>query len=284
MQNSMPFAASASGNVEHQEDEEQVRAEEERVRLQIEEEYNKQEAEEKAEKNNEVMAEAEKKEDQFRNQMEADFADGWVEVKSGSGRLLGGFSSFYICRAGGEHQCNTLILTKAWDTKAWARTPQDILAPRQLAPKQKWFCRCCGASYKTRFGMVVLIRMVGGGDSLSLASCTDDDDNDLHEIILQEQYPDVNSAEELYELIPMVPTQETAFLRKAVPADFWGETYTDSGVYKLLNVHVLESLPAWNWRNVANFFSANDLVEMALKVSENGDVVKVSDDGELVEC
>ena len=58
MQNSMPFAASASSNVEHQEDEEQVRAEEERVRLLIEEAYNKQEAEEKAEKNSEVMAEA----------------------------------------------------------------------------------------------------------------------------------------------------------------------------------------------------------------------------------
>ena len=116
-----------------------------------------------------------------------------------------------------------------------------------------------------------------------MAPCTDDDDKDLHEMILQEQYPDVKSAEELYELIPMVLPQEPAFLRKAVPADFLGGTYTDFGVYKLLNVHVLKGLPAWNWKGVPNFFSANDLVEMALKVSENGDVVKVSDDGGLVE-
>ena len=274
MQNSMPFAASASSNVEHQEDEEQVRAEEERVRLLIEEAYNKQEAEEKAEKNSEVMAEAEKKEDQFRNQMEADFADGRVEVKSGSGRLLGGFSIFYICRAGGlDDECNTV--TRHLER---ATASQDI-----LAPKQKWHCRCCGAGYKTTFGMVAEIRMVGGGASLSLAPCTDDDDKDLHEMILQEQYPDVKSAEELYELIPMVLPQEPAFLRKAVPADFLGGTYTDFGVYKLLNVHVLEFRRAWTWQDVPLFSVVNDLVEMALKVSENGDVVKVSDDGEDVE-
>ena len=81
-----------------------------------------------------------------------------------------------------------------------------------------------------------------------MAPCADDDDKDVHAMILQEQYPDVKSAEELYELILMVLPQESAFLRKAVPADFWGNTYTDFGVYKLLNVHVLEGLPAWPGR------------------------------------
>ena len=152
----------------------------------------------------------------------------------------------------------------------WARKHEDI-----LDPGQKRHCLYCGAGYKTKFGMVVEIRRVGGGASLSLAPCTDDDDKDLHAMILQEQYPGVKSAEELYELIPTVIPQESAFLRKAVPADFLGGTYTDFGVYKLLNVAVLKGLPAWNWKDVPNFFSANDLVEMALKVS---------DDRELVEC
>ena len=127
-----------------------------------------------------------------------------------------------------------------------------------------------------------------------MAPCTDDDGKDLHEMVLQEQYPDVKSAEELYELIPTVLPQESAFLRKAVRSDFWGGTYTDSGVYKLLNVHVLKGLPPWHWKNVPNFFTENDLFLMSLKVNENGDVFNDGDvemafmvnenSGEMIEC
>jgi hypothetical protein len=209
---------------------------------------------------------AKDREELFRYQMAADYSDGWVEVKSGSGKLLGGFSSFYICRAGGAADpCNTLILNKEW-----SRQHEDM-----LAPKQKWKCRCCGSGYKTKFGMVVEIRMVGAGASLSLAPCTDQDDKDLHALILQEQFPDVKSAEELYELIPTVLPQESTFLRKAVQSDFWGGgAPTDFGVYKLLNFKVLQGLPMWNWKAAANFFTEQDLVQMKLKVQ----------DGELVEC
>jgi hypothetical protein len=206
------------------------------------------------------------REELFRFQMAADYSDGWVEVKSSSGRLLGGFSSFFICRAGGEgYECNTLILNKDW-----MRKHED-----PLATKQKWKCRCCGAKYFTKFGMVVEIRWVGGGASLSLAPCTDDDDKDLHALILQDRFPDVKTAEELYDLIPTVVPQESAFLRKAIPSDFWGgSAYQDSGVYKLMHYGVLKSLPLWNWKDVPNFFSQHDLLENKLRVQ----------DGEVVEC
>jgi hypothetical protein len=108
-----------------------------------------------------------------------------------------------------------------------------------------------------------------------LAPCTDQDDKDLHALILQEQFPNVRSAEELYELIPTVLPQESTFLRKAVPSDFWGGgAPTDFGVYKLLNYHILQGLPVWNWKNAANFFTEQDLVHMQLKIF----------DGEVVEC
>ena len=149
-------------------------------------------------------------------------------------------------------KCNSLILNKDW-----VRKHEDM-----MATKQKWKCRCCGTGYLTKFGMVVEIRWVGGGASLSLAPCTDDDDKDLHALILQDRFPDVKTAEELYDLIPTVVPQESAFLRKAIPSDFWGgSAFQEHGVYKLMHYNVLESLPRWNWKEVPNFFSQHDLLE-----------------------
>jgi hypothetical protein len=207
---------------------------------------------------------AKSRDELFRWQMEADYADGWTEVKSSSGRLIGGFSAFYICRAGpADGKCNTLILNKEW-----ARRHTDI-----LATGQRWKCRCCGAKYWTKFGMVVDVRLVGGGASLSLAPCTDGDDKDLHALILQDQFPQAQTPDELYDFIPTVVPQESAFLRKAVAADFWNGEATGFGVYKLINFDNFLSLPNWDWKIVANFFGESDLFEMALKVGD-GEVVE----------
>jgi hypothetical protein len=209
---------------------------------------------------------AKSREDLFRWQMAADYADGWVEVRSSSGRMLGGFSSFFICRAGGvANRCNTLLLNKEW-----LRKHDDPMAPRQ-----KWKCRCCGSKYLTKMGMIVEIRWIGGGASLSLADCTDDDDKDLHAMILQDKFAGAKTPEELYDMIPTVVPQESAFLRKAVPADFWGgSAFQDHGVYKLENFEVLASLPRWNWKDIPIFFSEHDLLENKMKVQ----------DGEVVYC
>jgi hypothetical protein len=210
------------------------------------------------------VSKAATREEHFRWQRAADYHDGWVEVKSATGRLLGGFSSFYICRAGGTASpCLTLILNKDW-----LRKHAD-----PLATKQKWRCTCCGANYMTKFGMVVEIRWVGGGASLSLADCTDDDDKDMHNMIVEDRYADAKTPEELYDMIPTVVPQESAFLRKAVAADFWsGTPFQDHGVYKLEHFEVLSSLPKWNWKDIPNFFSEHDLLEKELRV-QDGNVV-----------
>ena len=122
--------------------------------------------------------------------------------------------------------------------------------------------------------MVVEIRLLGGGVCLNLAPCLDSDDKDLHTLVLQEQFPDVKTPEELYELIPVVLPQVGTYLRKAVPADFWGGgPATDYGVYKLLNFEVLQGLKPWSWKDTANFFSAQDLLSLRLKVVEGGELV-----------
>jgi hypothetical protein len=125
----------------------------------------------------------------------------------------------------------------------------------------------------TKFGMVVEIRWVGGGASLSLADCTDDDDKDMHNMIVEDRYADAKTPEELYDMIPTVVPQESAFLRKAVAADFWsGTPFQDHGVYKLEHFEVLSSLPKWNWKDIPNFFSEHDLLEKELRV-QDGNVV-----------
>ena len=207
---------------------------------------------------------AKTREELFRWQMSADYADGWFEIRSASGQLLGGFSAFYICRAGhASDPCNTLILSKIW-----TRNHEDI-----NSCKQGWKCRCCGAGYKVKFGMVVEIRLLGGGVCLNLAPCLDSDDKDAHTLVLQEQFPDVKTPEELYELLPVVLPQEGTYLRKAVPADFWGGgPATDFGVYKLLKMQDLEKLKPWSWKDTLNFFSAQDLLSLRLKVVEGGEL------------
>jgi hypothetical protein len=180
----------------------------------------------------------------FRYQIAADYSDSWVEVKNSAGTLIGGFSACYICRAGAQDsKCNTLILSKEW-----AGRHHDI-----LASEQKWKCKCCGAKYMTKFGMVVEIRLVSGGFHLCLADCCDADDKDLHALILQEKFEQAQTPEELYDLIPTVLPQETAFLKKAVRSDFWNGEATDFGVYKLMNFNILLSLPKWNWKNIGQF-------------------------------
>ena len=101
-----------------------------------------------------------------------------------------------------------------------------------MASRQKRKCCCCGTGYLREFGMVVEIRWLAGGSSLALAPCTDVDDKDLHALILQERFPDVNTAQELYDLIPMVVPQNSPFLRKAISPDFWNpSTFQEQGVY-----------------------------------------------------
>ncbi|MFM7988700.1 MAG: hypothetical protein ACKPKO_56245, partial [Candidatus Fonsibacter sp.] len=118
-------------------------------------------------------------EEQFRWQMAADYSDCWTEIRDNKGKLIGGFSSFYICEwtpnADTEDGCHTLILLKEWNSKH----------ADPLATKQKWYCNICGTKYKTKHGMLIEIREVSTSDVFhALADCTDADDKDLKALII----------------------------------------------------------------------------------------------------
>jgi hypothetical protein len=61
------------------------------------------------------------------------------------------FRSFYICQAGGANPCLTAISSETWATKH----------DDPLASKQRWYCICCGALYKTKFGTIIEIEFEG---------------------------------------------------------------------------------------------------------------------------
>ncbi len=60
------------------------------------------------------------------------------------------FTWYYIRAAGGTYPCNTATLSRAWDGQV-ATGPQG----RQVT---RWYCRLCGARYKTRFGVLCELR------------------------------------------------------------------------------------------------------------------------------
>ena len=193
------------------------------------------------------------REESFILQSAKDYGKHWVEVRSFSGRLLGGYSVFYICRAGSaDLKCNTLMLSKAWQ-------------PRHGS--LRWKCMCCGARYNSKFGMVVEVRLVHGSASLSVIPDSNDDSFEFRARFFG-GLPAL-TPEELYDLIPTILPQERTCLRKAVAADLWPGQDKCSGVYKLNNEEVLLSLPMWTWVHVRSFYSDRDLFETAFKVVDS---------------
>ena len=194
------------------------------------------------------------REESFILQSAKDYGKHWVEVRSSSGRLLGGYSVFYICRAGSaDLKCNTLMLREAWQPRHGSRL--------------RWKCMCCGARYNSKFGMVVEVRLVHGSASLSVIPDYNDDIFYKRARFfggLLAQTP-----EELYDLIPTILPQERTCLRKAVAADFWPGQDTCSGVYKLNNEEVFLSLPIWTWVHVCSFYSESDLFETTFKAVDS---------------
>jgi hypothetical protein len=189
------------------------------------------------------------REESFSLQIAKEYGNHWVEVRSSSGRLLGGYSVFHICRAGSaDWKCNMLMLSKAWQ-------PGHGSAGRGL----RWKCMCCGARYNSKFGMVVEVRLVHGSASLSVTPSSNSDSFDFRARFFGGLL--ARTPEELYDLIPTILPQERTCLRKAVAADFWPGQDTCSGVYKLIKEEILELLPMWKWADVCCFYTESDLFE-----------------------
>ena len=150
------------------------------------------------------------------------------------------FRSFYICLAGGQHPCNTVIPSKTWSTKH--KDP--------LATKQRWYCICCGAKYLVKFGMVIEIQ-VDGTSSYVKADIPPDNLEDLRAMKL-EQTLQPKDPDHLFAMLKLVTPQKSAILRPITQDEVLDKTKFDKNAFKI-DASAYKQLPHFEWQQIMNF-------------------------------
>ena len=92
----------------------------------------------------------------------ADYSDKWFDSPGST------FNVYYVCKAGGAHECRTIIEAKAWHT--WKNQMSGI-----REGKQRWYCKVCGTKYKTTWG--VIVELILDRKKYNLPEWKDDGDN-----------------------------------------------------------------------------------------------------------
>ena len=124
----------------------------------------------------------------------ADYNDRWFASEEGV------FNVYYVCRAGGNTACNTVIQAKAWD-----RVKDD-----PLATGQRWYCHC-KARYRVAWGTLVEI-FRDGAACYCLANLPSPHMQDVKGLSIEQRFKHVKNAAELYEAIPRIePLAADAF-------------------------------------------------------------------------
>lgn len=125
-----------------------------------------------------------------------------VFCRSKSGQLM----AFYVCMSTGWDPrrpfCGTVTGSKLWDRK---------LAVDQ--PKQVWYCPVCGASYKTKFGMLLEF-LVHGQPMFMRGVVPDQHVHDLRNMHTQAQMGDDVQAEALWRSIENYKVTDPGLLLK----------------------------------------------------------------------
>ena len=188
-------------------------------------------------------------EDQWAFCLAADYADEWSVIRRADGSIKCAFRSYHKCTAkAGEVNgcCGTVISSKAWIRKL----------PVPWASGQRWYCNCCTARYKTTMGMLTEIH-AADGSVYWIVSTFPDEMNDVKWMAVEAQYGEARTPEDLYNMIRTTePHTGDGFLRPAVPADCWGASTSLEGVYKVVNIPRMLSMPVWNFMEMVAFAEA----------------------------
>jgi hypothetical protein len=165
------------------------------------------------------------------------YPDEWGCNMNKQGDVTCAFRSFYICLAGGgEYQCYAVIPSKTWET--FHKDP--------LATRQWWYCICCGARYKTKFGMIVEFKV--GGNFYYVKADIAPEFVDLQDMIKEENLPWMSSVDH-------VTPHKNEILRPITQDDVAvGGTNTQfvKNAYKI-TPEFYETLPLFDWLQIMNF-------------------------------
>ena len=183
----------------------------------------------------------------------AQYHDEWIDT----GR--GGLRAWYVCfsaREKGTETCGTLIPSKLW--------PRRFDDPG--ATKQRWYCACCGAKYKTGFGMLVEFHLKKNNVStFMLAEISNRDVEDVRAMYLEATL-NVKDHKELWTKIPdFYPMNPDDVLRPCVASDFWadvqGPPLDKSKIMKFHDDKKVElmKMEKWNWDDIFAFTDAHGM-------------------------
>ena len=150
----------------------------------------------------------------------------------GGGENAGKFAAYYICRwsAPGWEPCNTLITSKDWYRKH----------ENPLATGQKWYCPICETKYKTKYGMLVELKLRTGEIGLLKAPITNDLSKDIKFMSVQQQHSAAESAQDLFDSIPSV---------EPIMRDTVFTPTTKKGVFRFRN-ELYQDLPELDWNKL----------------------------------
>ena len=198
---------------------------------------------------------------QWEYMLAAQYGDLWCEVLDSKNRRVAAFMTYYVCLAGHSWEpCGTVMGSKVWD-----RLHED-----PLKPKQRWYCNCCHAGFKTKFGVVIEIllpptKSAPNGSWLYMrATVPDKDEEDIKAMRIEEEL-DPDSPEDLYNRLPnTTPSLDGGMFRRAQMHEMNPErmAYMDS-TFKIIDVHFFVTLPKFPWKQVYTFADGEGLMKLS---------------------
>ena len=144
----------------------------------------------------------------------------------------GSFRYWFICKAGGQWPCVTLILSKMRGRKF-----QDPGASRS-----KCKCTYCGANFMTRWGVMIEIRDAEGKVYYMVADTPDENTLDIKaaEIEAKAKKARLTTAKEIYDAIPTFAPMASSLVRVRDE---------EKGQYEVIDKKAFDTLPKWEWRD-----------------------------------
>ena len=116
-----------------------------------------------------------------------------------------------------------------------------------LATGQRWYCRICGARYRTANGCLLQISE-GGRDYWIRTECPDELPKKLKAVAVQRDHPEAVTPSALVEAIPQAAIVDSAFIKEIkLPDNPLGGVYSYDGA-------VFDTLPLFPW---STLFAAN---------------------------
>lgn len=183
----------------------------------------------------------------------ASYTDEWTSIKDSRGKVIGGFSFFWLCKGNNSWEskvCNTVLASQTWKRKH-----EDV-----LASGQRHYCLCCGCAYKWTWGGLCEITSQYKKHYVLVDTPPPEDHADALHMHVEEVYGEgcLDPRDLLTKLPVTFPDTSTGLFAPATQGMMYEKGTSPKGVFRIQEMAKLESLPRWKWDQVWNFFKQGE--------------------------